>query len=306
FSHTVPENMPKPFFYVPLYIRFFTFLKAIPIYFGILLWPFSLYMEKKLELSYSLFEPQTFLGFLVILILVLVAIKIRKKERFLAFSLAWFFIAIFPNSNIIPINALIYEHWLYLPSIGFFIIMAWVLTELYKKGRLLKYIALLFLIVIPLFYIFRTIERNKDWHDPVSFYESTIKYNPDSARIHNNLAMAYVDEGKLSDAIKEYKEAIRLGDNYPQPHYNLSNIYIKKGDYFLAIKELKRSLEIDNNFLYSHENLAIIYFNQDKFDLAKKEALFVLDQEPRNKIARQVLDGISKKREFYHSPQNPE
>ncbi|MBU3911557.1 MAG: tetratricopeptide repeat protein [Candidatus Omnitrophica bacterium] len=128
---------------------------------------------------------------------------------------------------------------------------------------------------VSIFYIWRTYERNKEWRNPIVFYESTIRYKPDSLRLRNNLAMAYIDAGREEDAIREYKNAISLGD------------------YRAAIRELKKSLEIDNGFLYSHESLALIYFNQGRFDEAKKEALFILEREPDNKIGREVLEKIS-------------
>jgi tetratricopeptide (TPR) repeat protein len=223
-----------------------------------------------------------------------IAHRLRKFNSAMLFSASWFFISIFPNSNMIPINALIYEHWLYLPSLGFFITIAWLIEELLRMGKNIKYIGILIAIIIALFYIWRTNERNKEWRDRISFYESTIKYTPDSARLHNNLAMAYSDKGRTEDAIIEYKKAISLGDYYPQTHFNLSNIYSAKGDYENAVKELKRSIEIDNNFLYAHENLAVLYLNYGKLIEAKREAEFVVNKDPCNKIAQEILNRLSK------------
>lgn len=150
-------------------------------------------------------------------------------------------------------------------------------------------------VTIALFYIWRTHERNKEWRDHITFYESTIKYVPDSGRLHNNLAMAYSDKGRTEDAVREYEKSISLGDYYPQTHFNLSNIYISKGDYEKAIKELMRSIEIDSNFLYSHETLAVLYFNQGKFREAGSEAELILKSEPDNKIAGEILRKLSEK-----------
>lgn len=304
FTHTIPENVPKPFFYVPIYIRISTFLKTLPVYFKILSWPFGLHMERDISLSHSVFELQSLLGLFIMLAPFIIGYRIRKQQKVLLFSAAWFFIVMFPNSNIIPINALIYEHWLYLPSVGFFVGLAWMLDRLLKKGSASRFISIALIIFISLFCIWRTFERNKEWHSPISFYESTIRYKPDSARLHNNLAMAYVDEGRSKDAIRAYRKAIQVGDYYAQPHYNLSNIYLKNGDYASAIKELKRSIEIDNGFLYSYESLAVIYFNQGRFSEAKKEALFVLEREPQNSIAREVLRKISEEAVFDYSPEH--
>ncbi|MBU1888083.1 MAG: tetratricopeptide repeat protein [Candidatus Omnitrophica bacterium] len=293
FSSTIPENAPKAFSYIPIYIRLSTFLKTLPVYFKALIWPFALHMERDIDLSYSVFQPQSLFGLLIMCAVFLIGFKFRKQCKILVFAAAWFFIGIFPNSNIIPINALIYEHWLYLPSVGFFLVIAWGIDSLFKKGRAFKVISVFLAMSISIFYIWRTYERNKEWRNPIVFYESTIRYKPDSLRLRNNLAMAYIDAGREEDAIREYKKAISLGDYYPQPHYNLSNIYLNRGDYRAAIRELKKSLEIDNGFLYSHESLALIYFNQGRFDEAKKEALFILEREPDNKVGREVLEKVS-------------
>lgn len=291
FAHTIPENAPKAFFYVPFYVRLSTFLKTLPVYFKMLLWPFGLRMERDISLSYSVFELQSLLGLLIFGAAFIHGLRSRKKYKFLLFSSLWFSIVMLPNSNIFPINALIYEHWLYLPSVGFFVVVAWLIQRLFEKKGF-KIISIALVACLAIFYIWRTAERNKEWHDPISFYESTIRYKPDSARLHNNLAMAYIDAGREDDAIREYKMSIEIGDYYPQPHYNLSNIYLNRGDYSQAIKELKRSMEIDNDFLYSHESLAVIYFNQNNFEQARKEAFFVIEREPQNKIAREILSLI--------------
>jgi tetratricopeptide (TPR) repeat protein len=289
----VGDNLPEPFFYVPLWIRFCTFLKTLPVYFSILLWPFGLHMERQMSLAYSIFDPQAFAGLLILSGIFFTAYRIKKLTIALLFSACWFFVALFPNSNIIPINALIYEHWLYLPSLGFFVTIAWLIEGLLKHGKISRYAAVSVAVLAALFYMWRTAERNKEWRDGISFYESMIRYAPDSARVHNNLAMAYSDKGRIEDAAAEYRRAISLSDDYPQTHYNLSNIYISKGDYDEAIKELKRSIEIDANFLYSRENLAVIYFNRKMFSEAKREAEFILKAEPDNKTARKILKNIS-------------
>lgn len=294
FSKTIGENLPQPFFYVPLHIRLLTFLKALPAYFSILAWPFGLHMERQMSLARSIFEPQVFSGLLLLLCLFFIACKLKRFDKAMLFSVCWFFIAIFPNTNIIPINALIYEHWLYLPSLGFFITIAWLLEKLLKRGNIFKCATVLIAIAIALFYIWRTHERNREWRDHISFYESTIRHVPDSGRLHNNLAMAYSDKGRIEDAVMEYEKAISLGDYYPQIHFNLSNIYIGRGDYEKAVKELIRSIEIDNNFLYSHESLSVLYFNQGKFREAGSEAELILKFEPDNKIAGEILRKLSR------------
>src|SRR3989338_82635 len=44
------------------------------------------------------------------------------------FCIFWFFIRLFPNSNLLfPNSGLIYEHWMYMPIIGIWLIIFWLL-----------------------------------------------------------------------------------------------------------------------------------------------------------------------------------
>lgn len=287
FSDTIPENMPQPFYYLPFYIRLSTFLKTIPVYFGLLIWPIDLHMERSVELAPSILEGQSFFGLALIVGLFAAGFLIRKKTRLLLFAISWFMISIFPNSNLIPINDLIYEHWLYISSLGFFMILSSVIGSMafHKKSR----IGIILIAALFMFYSARTILRNLDWRDPITLYQKTIPHKPDSARLHNNLAMAYIDAGMIDEAIIEYKKAIEVGDYYPQTHYNLANAYFEKGRFAEGMEELKRSLEIDENFIYTHEKLAAIYYQQGKLDLASKHARKVLELEPGNNIAIKIL-----------------
>lgn len=290
FSDTVPENLPQPFYYLPFYVRLCTFLKTIPVYLGLLSWPIGLHMERSVELASSIFEWQVFLGASLVIGLFVTGILIRKRSKLLLFAIIWFTVAIFPNSNLIPINDLIYEHWLYIPSVGFFMILSSIITSAALRKRFI--ISLFLICALFIFYFARTMLRNRDWRDPITLYLKTIPHKPDSARLYNNLAMAYSDRGKIDEAIVQYKKAIAVGDYYPQTHYNLANAYLEKGDFVMAMKELKRSLEIDEDFIYTHEKLATIYYQQGKFSLAAREAKKVLELEPGNKLAAVILRSV--------------
>lgn len=167
------------------------------------------------------------------------------------FGWSWFFVSLSMVSGIIPINAIIYEHWLYLPLIGFFALLAFYLDKLWGilqsceggrrlsapggyKGRLCAVMTWLFWLVVIgylLFFAVQSIRRNLIWGNPIAFYEEIIRYNPGSIRILNNLGNIYSDKGRLDDAARIYEQIIADKNNiYPQPYYNLGNIYRDRGD----------------------------------------------------------------------------
>jgi tetratricopeptide (TPR) repeat protein len=117
--------------------------------------------------------------------------------------------------------------------------------------------ALLLMIFISLFV--RTIVRNQDWKDPITFYSKSLKQSPDNLPMRHNLAMTYAQMGNLDYAIEEYNLIISKADIYPNTHHNLANAYKEKGLYKQAEEEYYKALQIDPKFLHSYAGLVDLY-----------------------------------------------
>lgn len=165
------------------------------------------------------------------------------------FAPFWFLIVFTPMCGIlIPVNSLILEHWLYMSSIGYFWWAAQALTNLSVKLPKAS-TALLLLLVTVLMGL--TLRRNTVWRNPIVFYNDILSYSKGTARVHNNLAMAYAAQSNFDLAIQYYSMAIELSDSYPQPHYNLARIYIRRKQYKKAMIHLDRSLALQPDFLHA-------------------------------------------------------
>lgn len=255
FINTFNLYNEKNVFASNFHIRLFTFFRVLTNYFGLLFWPFELHMERGVELAASFFSSSVILGGFIFLGLLALALKYFKKLPVLSFGILWFFIGLVPTSNIlIPINGILYEHWLYLPMIGIFSVLVYLGEILAKKYNLKK----VFYFVLAGFLIFMsvlTINRNKDWRDPITFYNQTLKYAPASYRIINNLGMAYAEQSDYEQAEKMYKKAIDLDPSSPVAYHNLGNTYKAIGKTDLAIENFKKALLLDPNFIFSQNAL---------------------------------------------------
>jgi Tfp pilus assembly protein PilF len=105
----------------------------------------------------------------------------------------------------------------------------------------------------------RTIIRNLDWKDPITFYTKSLSQSPWNVPMRHNLAMTYAEKGEIDRAIKEYKILISLADVYPNTHHNLADAYKVKGQYGKAEEEYKKALKIDPNFYFSYYGLIDLY-----------------------------------------------
>lgn len=250
--------------------RIYTFLSVLPTYFLLLVFPITLYMERNTSFVINPLDPRVLLSFFVLLVAFIASLRIFKTYPIFLFSLLWIGITFVPTSGIIPINGIIYEHFLFLPSIGFFLICSTLIEMAFYKSNspVIKSCIVVVVATVLLLLSVRTISRNFEWHDPITFYTQLNLNNPSVARVHNNLAMAYAEEENNKQAISEYKRAIQLNDIYPQTHYNLGNTYIASNNIKEAEQEYKTAIKMDPNFLQPYISLGKLYkaTDQKKYD----------------------------------------
>ncbi|MFH1867421.1 MAG: hypothetical protein ABH843_00495, partial [Candidatus Omnitrophota bacterium] len=140
---------------------------AIVEYIRLLFIPTGLHMEYGNKV-FAMTYPKIWLG--IVITLILLAYCVKKKRSIEFFGISWFFITLIPSANIYPVNAYMAEHWLYIPSIGFFLIISAMINRLYKSKNL-KIAALLVIIFITAIYSSLTISQNRYWQKPLRFYE---------------------------------------------------------------------------------------------------------------------------------------
>ncbi len=274
--------------------RLYTFLKVIPEYFRLMFWPFNLHMERVVDIAVTITEWQVVLGLAIVCTLVYTAWHFRKIEPLVIFGVLWFFIGLSIVSNIFaPISGLMYEHWLYLPLIGIFIIVLALLDKFWPKNWPVGWCV--FSIIFVVFLSILTISRNTVWQNPITFYNDVLKYNTSSLRVWNNLGMAYSEVGQNEKAIDAYKMAIALDPKKTSapPWHNLGNIYRQMGNQELSIKFYEKALSVDEEFIFSYLGLAQLYY--DNKDLVKAKAVLerAIVYYPNDSRLKQLIEYLT-------------
>ncbi len=249
-------------------IRVLTFFHILTVYLGLLFWPAHLHMERSVSIATSIISPTVLTGALIFAAMLVLAKISWKKWPEVSFGILWFFAGLLPVSNIIvPINGLLYEHWLYLPMIGFFLaVFRFSPAGRFKKDKLFLCIFIILLSLLGL----RTILRNSDWHDPVRFYTGTLKYSPSSYRIINNLGMTYAERHEDGLAEETYKRAISLDPKSAVSYYNLGNLLKAEGKINEAISYYQDAINADPKFSLSYRAIAQIYLDGKGYQKARE------------------------------------
>jgi tetratricopeptide (TPR) repeat protein len=254
-----------------LHVRLFTFTEVFFDYLILLLFPVKLIFARSVSYITSPFNLWVILFILMSVIIYFVNKKYFPDNIIFSFSVIWILISLLPVSGIIPINNIIAEHYLYFPSIGFFLIISSVFLFFWGKYTFTNFrlVLISFSAVSILLLTVRTIVRNLDYRDAIKFYTISLAQSPWHVPMRHNLAMTYADMGNFEIAVREYKHLIASADYYPQVHHNLANAYVSLGNYHGAEEEYNNALKMDPGFMFSYYGLAKLYKilgNEEKYN----------------------------------------
>jgi protein O-mannosyl-transferase len=263
-----------------------TQFRVIVTYIRLLFFPVNQNIEYDYPIYRIFFTPAVFLSFLVLLGVFCWGIYLLCRSyksdqanrcwyRVIAFGIFWFFVTLSVESSIIPIDDVIFEHRLYLPSVGFFVAFMSGIVSLYERlTNQTKVVAKILIPVMILMVIGLSLAayaRNMIWQDEVTLWEDVVQKSPHKARPHYNLGVAYQGQGRLDDAVREYQAAIKLNPHEVTPHYNLGMAYRTQGRLDDAVREYQAAIKLKPNYPEIYYNLGQAYLDQGRLDDAVRE-----------------------------------
>ncbi|MBN2180258.1 MAG: tetratricopeptide repeat protein [Deltaproteobacteria bacterium] len=292
--------------------RVMTQFRVILLYVSLLIYPLPsrFNLDYQIETSLSFFDPITTLfSFIVIIICIGGAVYLASKERLLSFCIFWFFINLSMESSVIGLE-MVFEHRLYLPSIGFFVLVMFILFRLVsyvfrkekdmtrRNNRAAKYVLL---VSIPLILLLSlaTYQRNSVWRDEITLWRDCVKKSPGKARCHNNLGRSYYREGIFEEAEQEYKKALALDPEYFHAYNNLGSVYASMEKYDEAIEQYQQGLSVNPGSSDLWYNIANIYKVSGYIDEAIQHYQQALSLNPNEARAHYELGGIYLNNDLY-------
>lgn len=241
-----------------LFERIPVIFESLTLYFSKLLFPLNLHMEYE-PIIPPMTDVRVILGAVIASLLIFLFFVYRKKEKLVSFSIAWFLINYLPVSNIYALNAFFAEHWIYMPSLGLFILAGLIVAKIWQRERIFKNLISVFIISLLICYSYLTMKQNRYWNNPEDFYKRTLRYAPRSPRLHFRLGLLYFRKGMLDQGIEQTKKALQIDPGYLLAYGNLVAGYLKKGLPDQAIAVGERGLQIGSDSDTLLNNLGIAY-----------------------------------------------
>lgn len=252
-------------------------------------------------------------AFIVALILVYSHLTFKKIlklkiDNVFIFGVLLFSIPLIPATNINFVNKFVLsERYLYLPSMGFSLIISFLISSFLNKFVHRKWATIsLFFVICLLLTSFSAIviSQNSAWKDNLTLFSNATAKYPMSGFAHLMLAETYCKRGYVKECKDNYINYCELNPLFRQQtttdclndynyYYTLGNAYALKNDSNSAISQYKLALKskIPSSKIYSeiYSELGLAYYQINDKENANKYLDMALKLNPESSIINNDL-----------------
>lgn len=267
------ELLNNPFLYATSAQKFATILLTWGKYLILLLFPHPLthdYYPKQIPII-GMSDIRALVPILIYLAMIGYALARFKKKDIIAYGILLFGITFSISSNLLfPIGTFMNERFMFIPLLGFTIIVAYLLSEKVTKFFKDESQKILMVIggIIFLAYSVKTIARNPAWTDDYTLFTTDVKVSSNSAKCNvsaggQTLEKAekekdqVVKEKMINNAIAFLQKGLKIHPNYTAGWLLMGKAMIDLENYAKSREYLETALKISpgqkealNNWLY--------------------------------------------------------
>jgi protein O-mannosyl-transferase len=180
-----------------------------------------------------------------------------KRQAMPALAGAIYFAGFATTANILlPTGTIMGERLAYLPSAGFFLLLAagWNWVRKTKESAAWVLLAAVVLVLSA-----RTVIRNRDWKDDFALYSSAVRAVPNDAKMHSNLASQYLARNQMDLAASEFKTALRINPDSPDALASYAAFQYQLGNYQAAGAMMEQALNRSGRNNLNYDFMAVTY-----------------------------------------------
>jgi Tfp pilus assembly protein PilF len=212
---------------------------------------------------------------------------LQGSSKVFTLGAAWLvlgFLPFLPASLFQPTRhvLLIESHWMVFASIGFFMVIAYVLTELWKKERSWAGAGgvLLFAVLI-----FSAWQSNALWADEITYGQYWLSQTPSFSAIHTLLGRAYQERGLYDKARQQWRLGL-TSDKRDQLGYfiNMGLMDFNQDHYDAAMEEFTQAVKFNPRDEMAYNDIGAIYYKRGQIAEARKYFAAALELNPKSPL----------------------
>lgn len=179
-----------------------------------------------------------------------------KKYQYILATLGLGIIPFVPSSNVFfPVATVLGERLLYLPSMGFVLLVSIVLHRLTKRNVMLRCSVVLLICVV---YGTKTYRRNQEWSTALKLFKSAVQVVPTSCKAQVCVAAALNDIGtetSRTEALVYIEKAFDIKQDYAGAHFMKGNILRELNQLDQAAVSFQKTIQYSSTLEYKPDVL---------------------------------------------------
>ena len=221
-----------------------------------------------------------FAGLFLLAVSVLVLFQARRRP-FLLTGWLWFLGMLVPVLGILQVGGqALADRYTYLPSIGIFIMIAWIPQSLPWRVFHREFLLASGFTVILLSLSSITWLQIGYWKDTETLFQRTAAVTVNNYLAHCLMGDALASQNQLTRAVTEYEKALAIFPRYAEAHHQLGMVLAKQGCLKEAVAHYEEALRAKPKYALAHVSIAGVMAEQGNLDEAISHYLEALYLEP--------------------------
>ncbi len=233
-----------------------------------------------------------------IFLLAITAVVIRSGKRYPFLPVGWFWYlgTLIPVIGIVKVGAqAMADRYMYIPSIGLFIIIAWGVPLLLSRWRFKMPFLAILLSVIAMSLAFTTWLQVRHWSNTITLFEHALAVDENNTLAHNHLGVTMARYGLAEETVRHTSQGLkknqnrpagrrfndnRLNQTYAKTYYTLGKSLFQKNNIDAAIIHFQEALLADPNHAETRHGLEQALKIQEKEIQEAEQIQDALKQNP--------------------------
>ncbi len=245
--------------YRPLGMRMLNAMSAYGEYLRMTIWPYGL--SPYYAYPYHWGASEAAISGSIFATCSLAAVLLIRSRPYMFTGWFWFAGTLVPVIGLIQYSDhLLADHYLYVPHIGLFVAVTWLVRDLsiVRRSNVMRALSSLVVAVVMVLFTTQSVALVRAWQHPSALYAQGIERSGPSAVGYMLFGGALLAEGELSEATAAYETAIELSPRLVPALSDLGMLYGMNGRWIEAERVLANALSIDPSFTAAETNLGIV------------------------------------------------
>jgi tetratricopeptide (TPR) repeat protein len=208
----------------------------------------------------------------ILAFITLIAWVERKRNPFLLMGWLWFGGTLMPVIGLVKVgDAAMADRYMYIPSIGIFIAVAFSAQKFIRSVSLPKLVPMAIAVAVLGAFAVVTERQLQYWRDDEAIFQHTMKVTTNNvdALINYGAALEYI--GKPMEAMKQYQRAEQLAPDFYMVYVDLGNLLYYTGQTNAALEQYQRAVERAPNLREVRDGLGNVLTGMGRFAEATNE-----------------------------------